>query len=197
MNKRWMLLLIMALFALLSGCALMDWPIKVTYDIPAKTMKTSLPDVSVAEWVDARKVDDPRFIYYQHLGGLQSGSTSTGRVLSQDVSVVDLLMDVTRKAMEKAGIRVTDSSDFVLSGRILSIDSAVRTGFWRASLDSSMYGEIEISKNGKLLNKTSFVEKGNSDQAPSGTDLYENSLRVMFENLSGTIRDFVESSTQD
>ena len=119
-----------------------------------------------------------------------------GRLSSSDVSLADFTTEVTKKTMEKAGIKIVDNGEFVLSGKILALDPTLRSGFWSASLDSAMHGEIQISKNGVMLDKTSFIEKGTADATGVITDSFEGSLNNMFRNLSTTIMDFVESSTR-
>lgn len=187
--------IILILLTVLSGCALTDDTLKLRCNTtPTQGTKfQSIPDISVAKWTDARKVDDPKFVYFKN----NNMGKTNGRLSSQDSTVADFTTEVVKKSLEQIGIKVVDNSQFVLSGRILSLDSSARIGFWTVAVDSIMHGEVQLTKRGQLVSKTSFVDKGSAEdlQVVVVAD-YEDSLEKLFANLSNTVIDFVKSSSE-
>jgi len=176
---------------IMGGCAFTDSTLKLRCTIPDPLERaTSLPEISIKKFVDARKVDDPRFLYFKNNN---YGQTS-GRLSSEDVSVADFVTDVVRKTAEKAGVRVVDGSEFVLTGRLLSLESSARIGFFSAAIESKMHGELQLTRKSQLIRKDSIVEKGEADRLQVATDAdYEDSLEKMFNNLSVSVLEFIKS----
>ncbi len=151
----------------------------------------SIPAITVKTFTDSRKVDDPKFVYYKN----SNMGQSMGRLTSEDVAVVDFVAEVVRKTAENAGIKLVNDSEFVLSGRILSLDSRARIGFWNAGIDSTMHGELQLNKGSQIVRKESIVEKGKTGNIQVATvSDYEDSLQDLFKNLSATVLEFIKST---
>jgi hypothetical protein len=183
---------ILIALTLATGCALTDATLKLRCDAPAPTAKVeSLPAISIAKWTDARKVDDPKFVYYKN----NNFGKTMGKLLSEDVTIVDFTTEVVRRIVQQAGIEIVDNGELVLSGKILAMDSVAKMGFWSGTVDSVMHGEVQLTKGGQMVSKDSFVEKGTSEKLQVVTVAdYEDSLEKLFRNLSITIIDFIKSS---
>jgi hypothetical protein len=180
--------------AVLSGCALTDATLKMKYD--ANSLGTvekldSIPAITVKTFIDSRKVDDPKFVYYKN----SNMGQTMGRLTSEDATVADFVTEVVRKTAENAGIKLVNDSEFVLSGKILSLDSRARIGFWNAAIDSTMHGELQLNKGSQIVRKESIVEKGKTENIQVATiSDYEDSLQDLFKNLSATVLEFIKST---
>jgi hypothetical protein len=173
------------------GCAFTDSTLKLKCDITDSSEKVdTIPEISIKTFVDSRKVDDPKFLFYKN----NNYGKTNGQWFSEDLTVADFVTDLVRKTAQKAGVRIVDNSDFVLSGRLLSLESQARIGFWSANVESIMHGQIQLSKGSQIISKESIVEKGVSSGASviSGVD-YEEALEEMFKRLSASVLDFLKS----
>jgi hypothetical protein len=177
--------------AIISGCALTDSSIKLKCDIADSTEKVvTIPDVSIKMFVDARKVDDPKFLFYKN----NNYGKTNGQYLSEDSSVADFLTSVVRETAQKAGVKIKDDSELVLSGRLLSLESQARVGFWSANVETTLFSEIQLSKGSQMLKKESIIEKSSSSGASVITDRdYQEALEEMFKKFSASVNDFLKS----
>lgn len=176
---------------LVGGCTLTDSSLQLKYNIPDQSIKIdSIPEISIKNFVDARKVDDPKFLYYKNF---DYGQT-TGRLFIKDISVVDFVTDLVRKTAQNAGIKIVDNSDFVLSGKILSLESFARSGLMTLEIQSTLHGEIQINKGTQLISKELIIEKGSSTPGfIIGNMSYEESLEKLFNSLSESVLNFLKS----
>lgn len=175
-----------------NGCALNDSTLRLKCNIPDSTVKIdSIKEISIKKFTDARRADDPNFVYYKN----NNFGKTQGKLTSEDVTIADFATEVVRKSIEKAGVKIIDNSEFVLSGKILSLDNVARVGFWSVSVESTMQGELQLDRGSQIVRKDAFFEKGNDDgnQVIDVCD-YEDSLDKLFKNLSVTVVDFIRTS---
>ncbi len=183
---------VIAGLALISGCAFTDSTLRLKYDIPETAVKEKpIPQMSIKKFVDSRRIDNAKLLYYKNNA---FGDRTNGRFLNEDVTVADFTTEVIRKTVEKAGIKVVDDSEFVLSGKILSLEPSMKTGGFTAKVESTIATEIQLTRGSQVLRKKSVVAKGTSDTTDTVSDKdYSDSLERMFRNLSSSVLEFITS----
>lgn len=157
-------------------------------EVPIPTEKIEcIPEISIKTFVDARRPDNPRFLFYKDT---QRHGKTLAEFTSDGSSVADFITAIVKETAQKAGIRIVNNSDFVISGKVLSLESVLMSDM-RAKLDTILHSQIQLTKGTQTVSKETFVDRGSAEV---GFDRdYEEALEKMFNNFSASVLDFLKS----
>ncbi len=192
MPRRLLLISLMGVVFLLTGCALTVDRIPLNYKMSQEfciALRKTDKKLVVQNIEDVRSISNPKYILQKRngYGQLTCGAFEAEREISL------IITDELKKVLTNNGYNLSESEgNYIIKGKLISIDGDYETGLWTGSLKLKMQIDLSLvdATNQETVWKEMFVINGASRRTVSTTIAIQSAFK---ETLDNFLQQFVKS----